>query len=637
MKAHLGIHHGILYALLLFPFLVEAQPGIHVGNTVDFGGTTVSLNEQNQQRLQQEVNKLYANRDRLNMQLEQLRQLDPFIQPAMKKMGLPVDFRFLVLPLDTAGGYWNLPTALAQQIGLGKTPIVDEAYHPLLTTEAAVAYLARLQSRTANSLRTVVQYVQAEDALKAKELMGDRVYEILDIHSPILWKLLARQFVFNREEPVFRLNRTFVLWAHQQSNSRTLTDIAFQYNLPTDRLQPFDGWLLGPVIPEEGTYPVFIRMLPEEYAAASGRLDNAKQNPPGPDMGFPVLRRMPAINSELNTPITLYEINNFPGIQAQPGDNVITLAFYGKIKVRQFLDYNDLTDRDVVRPGEIYYLGPKARRAKVPFHVVEAGQTMREVAHIYGVQLKHLLRYNDLAPSQPVTEGRVIWFQRPRPKNQPVEYRQVPPRPRLSTPTPEPDSTLKMPIIKADSTELLPINAVITDSLRADSLSRESLVKADSNAIEKLPAVAVLRPKVSLHIVRLGQTYYSISRLYGTTLSQLYTWNNLSERIPLQVGQQLIVGISLKVGVTTNKAVTSTISAARKPVQKMKTIFKIERIPIKPPTPKQLVSRYRYHTVKTGQTVYRVALLNRTTVRQVMRLNNLRNYTIEVGQRLRVR
>lgn len=603
---------------------------------VDFGGTTVLLNEQDQRQLQQEIDRLYANRDHLNTQLEQLRQLDPFIQPAMKKVGLPVDFRFLVLPLDTLGGYWNMPTTLAQQIGLGKTPIVDEAYHPLLATEAAVAYLARLQARTANSLRTVVQYIQAEDALKTKELMGEKIYDILDIKNPILWKLLARQFVFNREEPVFRLNRTFVLWAHEQSNGRTLADIAFQYNLPTDRLQPFDGWLRGPVIPEEGAYPVYIRMLPEEYAAASGRLENAKQNPPGPDSGFPVLRRMPPINSQLNTPITLYEINNLPGIQAQPGDNVITLAFYGKINVRKFMNYNDLTDRDVVRPGEIYYLGPKAKRAKVPFHVIEVGQTMREVAQMFGVQLKHLLRYNDLVLNQPVSAGRVIWLQRPRPKNQPVEYRQMPPR--LLMPTPEPDSTLNTPIIKADSTGLSPINTGVADSLQADSLSRELLTEADSNTIEKGPSVADLSPKIRLHTVQLGQTYYAISRLYGTTLSQLYIWNNLSERIPLRIGQQLIVGISTKTSETAIEVVKPTTQpAARKPVQKMKMIFKIERIPIKPAAPKPLAGRYRYHTVKAGQTVYRVALLNKTTVGQVMRLNNLRNYTIEVGQRLRVR
>ena len=100
---------------------------------------------------------------------------------------------------------------------------------------------------------------------------------------------------------------------------------------------------------------------------------------------------------------------------------------------------------------------------------------------------------------------------------------------------------------------------------------------------------------------------------------------------------QLIVGISIKTPETANRPVRPTTQPPRKSVQKMKMIFKIERIPVKMLTNKQLAGRYRYHTVKPGQTVYRVALLNKTTVGEVMRLNNLRNYTIEVGQRLRVR
>lgn len=65
----------------------------------------------------------------------------------------------------------------------------------------------------------------------------------------------------------------------------------------------------------------------------------------------------------------------------------------------------------------------------------------------------------------------------------------------------------------------------------------------------------------------------------------------------------------------------------------MKTVLKIESIPADEAARRPV----KYHVVKPGQTVYRVALINGVTVQQVMRWNNLKNYTIEVGQRLVIR
>lgn len=44
-----------------------------------------------------------------------------------------------------------------------------------------------------------------------------------------------------------------------------------------------------------------------------------------------------------------------------------------------------------------------------------------------------------------------------------------------------------------------------------------------------------------------------------------------------------------------------------------------------------------YHIVKTGQTFYRIALINGLTVDELKALNNLSNTNVEVGQKLRVK
>ena len=47
--------------------------------------------------------------------------------------------------------------------------------------------------------------------------------------------------------------------------------------------------------------------------------------------------------------------------------------------------------------------------------------------------------------------------------------------------------------------------------------------------------------------------------------------------------------------------------------------------------------RISYHIVQAGQTVHRVALINKVSVPDLMRWNNLKDYTIEVGQKLLIR
>jgi membrane-bound lytic murein transglycosylase D len=654
---------GVVFAFLFISRLI-AQVPINVGNTIEFGGIVASLDERGRSRLQLEVNRLYANRAALTAQLEQLRQLDPFIQEALKKAGLPADYRHLALPLDAAQGYWTIPQPLVSRLGLRTTPRIDERLHPLLATEAAVVHLARDFSRTANAFRTAVNYLQTANGNNTERLSGTGNFLVLDANSPAnVWKLLARRLVFNYEDSSFRPSRTFVLWSDEASGGRQLTDIAFQYNLPTDRLEPYAAWLRGPVVPGDSLYRVLIRMTPEEYAKAIGQryrsgLDTSAVPP---EEGFPVLRRQAPVNSELNTPITLYEINSLPGIQAQPGDNVITLAFYGKLAVKQFMEYNDLTAQDVVRPGEIYYLAPKRKRASIPFHVTNRGQTIRDVSNQYGVRLKNLLDYNDIEANQRVPEGRVLWLQKRRPRNQPVEYRQLPLRPQ--PPAPLPDST-QTPVDSVDVVSNVP-GPVSKDSVViVDPVPTPSVAASVASATVATPASnSVAAPRVRVHVVRPGETFFGLARQYNIPLKELYRLNDLPEGALLRVDQRLLVaptGVPIKAAPVRKTPSSRSALPKLKPApgaksaprpksrpreQGLRTYFRIE--PVLPavtrpgsatPTSNTVTAPTEvYYTVQPGQTVYRVALINNVTVEEVMRWNNLRDYTIQVGQRLVIR
>jgi membrane-bound lytic murein transglycosylase D len=138
------------------------------------------------------------------------------------------------------------------------------------------------------------------------------------------------------------------------------------------------------------------------------------------------------------------------------------------------------------------------------------------------------------------------------------------------------------------------------------------------------------KEELKLHVVRPGQTYYSVSQLYGVPLKQLYVWNNLSERIPLKVGQELIVNVTKKRSSISPKPTgITTVKVPAKPAALVTTSTSV----IKPAEP----FSFTYYVVQAGQTVYRVALINKVSVPDLMRWNKLTNYTIEVGQKLLIR
>ncbi|RYF77094.1 MAG: LysM peptidoglycan-binding domain-containing protein, partial [Cytophagaceae bacterium] len=192
-----------------------------------------------------------------------------------------------------------------------------------------------------------------------------------------------------------------------------------------------------------------------------------------------------------------------------------------------------------------------------------------------------------------------------------------------------------------------------------------------------------------------GDTHSGVAQRYNLPLADLMNWNNLSYRKPLVAGQRLIVGkpsaakpadvprpmaptqpspeavagtepskpASVTVASTVPKATVSKAPAPARATAPTPTRTReyaesavdVDR-PVKapapaattPPKPQRIVNQVRvetpkvngnsyYHIVQRGQTVYRVALINKVSVQDVVRWNNLTSYTIEVGQRILIR
>src|SRR5262249_33473441 len=88
------------------------------------------------------------------------------------------------------------------------------------------------------------------------------------------------------------------------------------------------------------------------------------------------------------------ELNRTQYVIAREGDTYQTLANELDLMPWQILKYNDLKKTDGIKGGDIIFLKPKRNKAQAEFHVVAAGETLRDISQKYAIKLKVLYKYN---------------------------------------------------------------------------------------------------------------------------------------------------------------------------------------------------------------------------------------------------
>ena len=138
--------------------------------------------------------------------------------------------------------------------------------------------------------------------------------------------------------------------------------------------------------------------------------------------------------------------------------------------------------------------------------------------------------------------------------------------------------------------------------------NKEADAGLDVGQILRIPYVSgankVVQQTKDLHTVVPGETLFSISRLYGLTVDEVKTQNQMTENA-ISVGQQLMVKKSAPVGVVTSPIETSTTAAG-------------------------------YHQVQPKETLFSISRDYNVTVQDLKTWNNLTGSTLDIGQQLRV-
>ena len=143
------------------------------------------------------------------------------------------------------------------------------------------------------------------------------------------------------------------------------------------------------------------------------------------------------------------------------------------------------------------------------------------------------------------------------------------------------------------------------------------------------------------YIVKSGDTLYSIAKKYGLTVDELKKMNNLSSNI-LSINQKLLVGNDMSTDdnydvyvVKSGDTLWGIASKYNTSVDKIKDINNLNSnnlsIGQKLLVPGNNLGTKKY-IVKSGDTLYKIAQNNGTTVTELINLNNLKTTNLSIGQ-----
>lgn len=174
---------------------------------------------------------------------------------------------------------------------------------------------------------------------------------------------------------------------------------------------------------------------------------------------------------------------------------------------------------------------------------------------------------------------------------------------------------------------------------RANNLSSNNL---SIGMVLTIPKESV--PSENIYIVKPGDSLYKIANMYGMSVNELKSLNNLSSNL-LSIGQQLKVSESADIPANTYIVVSgdSLYSIAKKfnvSVDELKRVnnktSNLLSIGEKLIIPNVSDMNYETYIVVPGDTLYGIARKYNTTVNAIREANNLNNTMLSIGMTLKI-
>jgi len=622
-----------------------------VPSKIDFAGMELKLTKGAIDDIQTTVNALTRSDAYFQKQLEKADMYLPIIARIFREEGLPEDFKYLVIQesalipdavsSSNAVGFWQFKEISGLEMDLRIDRFVDERMNIVSASRAAAGYLKKHNKQFDNWAYSLIAYQRG--VAGARSVINEKYFgeKKMPISKKTYWylkKFLAHKVAF--EKSLNSSTPTYFLKELQQAEGKSLKQIAADEKIDLSLLEDYNKWLKRGSVPSDKNYTVIVPLDRALGIAAENKKITPTIDLPR-EVDITLQRQYPIIvgaQIEKN-PTIAHEIrvNGLKGIVAAQGYTLNKLAEKAGLSVEKFRNYNDMSANQKVEVGKIYYLQRKRNRARLYYHTVQPNESMWSISQKYGLKLHKLYRKNRIkAPANPKI-GRVLWLRLNRPASVPVEYKdnkeQFEPseKNKLIKSVPKAEGNAKIAesneeigkeankdsIIIAEKADV-PLDLSATDSSDI-GLKSTSIQNTDTPALnsasdsEAEPATMKLdpadKPVLTPYTIKKGDTFFAISNRFNMRISDLLSYNELSIRDTLSIGQQIMVSKPIKI----NDQKSDKNSAPKK---------------LRPPKDSNLIK----HSVTSGDTLYGLAKRYDVSLNDLLLWNDKKDYNLKEGE-----
>lgn len=264
----------------------------------------------------------------------------------------------------------------------------------------------------------------------------------------------------------------------------------------------------------------------------------------------------------------IYRVNDVKVVNAREGESIADIARIYNLKAENLADYNDRAylPGESLTSGTRIYIQRKQKswRGQATHHFVRENQNMLEIAQLYGIKLDNLLDCNGLTYGQEPAANEKVRLRGKRQSGETIKLRSA--QDDKSDPTPA-DAAASPSSMTPDNNVLFEMSPNDVKPSQTGQPTTGGTVpgKPSTTGVPYPPDPVPVTPGTSpapgtsnpqpaptypttapqpgsgpYHLVVKGDTLYSISRKYGTSVARIKELNNLPNDT-IKIGQTLRV------------------------------------------------------------------------------------------------
>lgn len=619
-----------------------------VPSNIEFAGMDLHLNKSAQKKIQEDVNKLCKNPTYFQKYVDQADIYFPLIEKVFAEEKFPDEIKYLVIQesafrseavsSSNAVGYWQFKKATGLEVGLRIKGRIDERKNIERASRGAAIYMTKNNSKLDNWIHALTSYNTGLGGVQRyvdkKDIGAQKMYITARTHWYFL-KFLAHKIAF--QNAIGKKKPSISLLVDKNQGGKKLKEISKRYKISLNDLVFYNKWIgQNSKVPTDGEYSVIVPVAYDGQTLANNSSTKKKHKHH---------KKRKHIDSSENE---IQEVNGVEGLVAIEGDNAARLAIKAGITRKQFLVYNEMESFEKLKVGQLYYVHAKRRKAEIPKHTVQEGETLKEIAQKYAVKERAIRSKNRMRSNEALIKGRVLWLRSKRPRNTAIEYdSNVNPDVKVTTKEQEKTSEKVTEInenelideveeVQSKKKEKVVVNKEMKDdefvpvkesttvikkqeikqNNSSDNQEQEGLSQT-TTVIQKADKLVInvtqegkgnlQNAKIIIHTVTQGQTLYAISKLHKVTVYQIIEWNNLTNPA-LSLGQKLVIHST-----------------------------KVKELQTETEKKSENIKKYVYHIVQKGETIYKISKQYKITPAQIMEWNQKTESSLSIGEKLVVK